>query len=229
MPEDLGGKIRNRIVRFEYVDAAEIGPNSRNWRTHSHAQRQALREVFSGIGIAGASLGYFSKRNKGKLTLIDGHLRREELDNAESKVPVLITDLEDEEADHLLAVLDPIGDLAGVDSGALDALLADIAGYGVGEMDLLHDLQKIANNAAELPDADNHLEANPVPEMEIQPFEHFDYFMIVCSDHYLFLNLAQKLGVEKRAFTMRDGKTRKVGICRVVHGQRLLDLLGEKR
>jgi len=57
------------------------------------------------VGVAGALTAYHSARNGGRLTLIDGHLRRQDHDLA---WPTLILDVGDEEADLLLASHDPL-------------------------------------------------------------------------------------------------------------------------
>jgi len=55
--------------------------------------------------------------------VIDGHLRK---DAAPQKWPVLILDVDDAEADYLLATHDPLAAMATADAGALDALLASV-------------------------------------------------------------------------------------------------------
>ncbi len=60
----------------------------------------------------------------GTLELIDGHLRAETAPDA--VVPVLVLDVDEREAAQLLATFDPLSALAGVDTGALESLLAEI-------------------------------------------------------------------------------------------------------
>jgi len=114
---------KNRIVGLEYVPAGELSVHPKNWRLHPERQRSALMAAFETIGVADAVLAYRSDRNGGALTLIDGHLRRDMLDQ---DVPVLVTDLGDEEADLLLASHDVITTMAHRDETALAALLDDI-------------------------------------------------------------------------------------------------------
>lgn len=114
--------IRNRVREYRMVDPSEVAPNPRNWRTHPDRQRRALRAVLEQIGIAGAVLAYYSDRNGGQLTLIDGHERM----TVGVPFPALILDVTDEEADALLATYDPIGALARVDDDQLATLFASI-------------------------------------------------------------------------------------------------------
>lgn len=70
---------------------------------------------------------------------------------------------------------------------------------------------------------------DPVPEMEIQPFEHYDYMLVIFRtslDWSRALDLMASLGLVKKGFTV-SAKTRKVGLCRVLEGSKLLDLLAQ--
>lgn len=115
-------QIRDRIVGLQRLPASEIRPNPKNWRTHPKAQRDALKGVLAEVGIAGAVIAYDPGDGQG-LMLIDGHLRTEEI---KGEVPVLVLDVTTEEADKLLATIDPLSALAGQDDAALKALLADV-------------------------------------------------------------------------------------------------------
>jgi hypothetical protein len=117
-------RIRDRIIEFKRVSAKDIRVNKRNYKSHTQPQREALRGILKEIGVAGALLAYYSERNGGKLTLIDGELRK--TDNPKLKWPTLITDLNDEEADCLLTVYDPLTALADNDGQKLKALLSDV-------------------------------------------------------------------------------------------------------
>ena len=114
---------RNRIKALEYVDAADLTAHPGNWREHPQAQAEAMRGVLAEVGIAGALLAYRSERQGGALVVIDGHLRK---DAAPQAWPVLILDVDDAEADYILATHDPLAAMATADAGALDALLSSV-------------------------------------------------------------------------------------------------------
>jgi len=59
------------------------------------------------------------------LELVDGHLRTDLA--GDEVVPVLVVDLDDEEAATVLATLDPIAAMADADHAALSELLADLS------------------------------------------------------------------------------------------------------
>lgn len=113
-----------RVRELKEVRAADLDEHPLNWRVHPASQRQAVLDLLNEIGIADALLAYPSQRNGGRLTLIDGHLRKD-LD-PEQVWPVLVLDLDDEEADLLLATNDPLRQLAVADQQALAELRAGI-------------------------------------------------------------------------------------------------------
>ena len=128
-------KIRDRVVELRRVRAADLLPNEKNWRTHSAAQADALKDLLAEIGFAGALLAY---QTPAGLKLIDGHLRAETA--PETEVPVLVLDVDDAEAAKLLATVDPIGAMAGADKDRLDALLRDVDTGSAGLQAMLSQL-----------------------------------------------------------------------------------------
>jgi ParB-like chromosome segregation protein Spo0J len=115
-------RIRDRIKAFRRVKASELKPHPKNWRTHSEAQQDALRGVLAEIGYAGALLA--RELPDGTLELIDGHLRAETTPDAD--VPVLVLDLDENEAAKLLVLHDPLAGMAQANEEVLAELLADV-------------------------------------------------------------------------------------------------------
>lgn len=114
--------IRNRVKELRIVPASDLRPNPKNWRTHPKAQQDALRGVLAEVGMADACLA--RELPDGSLMLIDGHLRAETA--ADAKVPVLILDVDEAEADKILATLDPLAAMADSDAAKLDELLRNV-------------------------------------------------------------------------------------------------------
>ena len=114
--------IRNRVKELRHVPASDLRPNPKNWRTHPTAQRDALRGILAEVGMADAVLA--RELEDGSLMLIDGHLRAETA--ADSTVPVLVLDVNEAEADKLLATLDPLAAMADSDASKLDELLRNV-------------------------------------------------------------------------------------------------------
>ena len=164
--------LRDRVIELRRVRAAELIPNPKNWRTHSKGQAGALRGLIAEVGFAGAALA--RQGPNGELVLIDGHLRRDTL--PDEQIPVLVTDLTEEEADKVLATYDPIAAMAGRDAEALAALLANVTTDDDGLRRLLEDLGKVGRGVgASDPDGD----AQPI-ETDIKPGDLF-----ILGDHRL--------------------------------------------
>jgi DNA modification methylase len=115
-------QIRDRIKELRRVPASQLRPNPKNWRTHPQEQADALRGVLAEVGIADACIA--REMPDGSLMLLDGHLRTETLGG--ELVPVLVLDVNEEEADKILATLDPLTAMAGLDNSKLENLLDGI-------------------------------------------------------------------------------------------------------
>jgi DNA modification methylase len=141
--------VRDRVVELERVRARELAENPKNWRRHPAPQRAALRGLLRQIGYADALL---ARRDGEALVLVDGHLRRS-LD-PEQVVPVLVLDLDESEADMLLATLDPLAALAEPDPEALARLLASVHASSAAVQALLDGLARGAGLPVAAPLAD---------------------------------------------------------------------------
>lgn len=115
-------KIRDRIKELRRVKASELRPSPRNWRTHPDSQRDALRGVLAEVGYADALIA--REVNGSDLELIDGHLRAETTPDME--VPVLVLDVTEEEANLILATLDPLAGMAEAEAEQLERLLGEV-------------------------------------------------------------------------------------------------------
>ncbi len=128
--------IRDRIVELRRVPASELVADPRNWRRHPPAQQRALRSVLAEVGYADALL---ARQTAEGLVLIDGHLRAET--TPDEVVPVLVLDINEDEAAMILATLDPLAGMAIADSDALAALLASVT---ISDDELLAHLREMA-------------------------------------------------------------------------------------
>ena len=128
--------IRDRIKDFRRVSATTLLPHPKNWRVHNDRQRNILRGILAEIGYADALL--VRELSDGSLQLLDGHLRAETTPN--QQVPVLVLDLNDAEAEKLLATLDPLAALADTNQTMLDDLLANIETENIAVQEFLRSL-----------------------------------------------------------------------------------------
>jgi hypothetical protein len=153
--------IRDRIVELRRVPASSLRPSPWNWRVHPKGQQDALRGVLSEIGFAGAELA--RELPDGTLELIDGHCRAEIM--GDSPIPVLVLDVNEQEAKTLVATFDPLAAMSGADAGKLDALLKEIETSQPAIEAMLADLAKSAGIASsselsapgEFPEVDENL------------------------------------------------------------------------
>ena len=114
--------IRDRVREIRRVKGSDLIPAPNNWRVHPDAQRKALNGVLREVGVADALKVW--ERPDGRLELIDGHLRAEELGDQEW--PVLVLDVTEEEARYLIATHDSLGAMAEPDGAILDALMREM-------------------------------------------------------------------------------------------------------
>lgn len=163
--------IRDRVKEFRRVPASELRLNPKNWRTHPQAQRSALRGVLAEVGFADAVLAYETADG---LTLIDGHLRVDEM--GEREVPVLVLDVTEAEADKLLLTLDPLAALAGRDEAALEQLLASVSPADVDFSAFLDDVRGV--DAEDIPSASVQFDAEVQPS-ETKGLRHFGVMLSV--------------------------------------------------
>jgi hypothetical protein len=201
--------IRDRIKAFRRVPANSLRPSPDNWRTHPQTQRDALKGLLAEIGYAGATL--CRELPDGSLEIIDGHLRAEEMGDRE--VPVLVTDLDEDEAKKLLATFDPLGAMAQADAAKLDALLQSVSTTDGAVAAMLSQLADAAGTKDVRPDGragemggECEYPLTPVPG------EKYDYVLVFCDNESDYANLQTVLKIAPRA----DYKSKAVAPGRVI-------------
>ena len=119
----MSKEFRDRIKELRRVPANTLRLNKKNWREHGDAQREAFTNIASEIGIADAAIA--RELPDGSLELIDGHMRTTTL--GEQMIPVLVLDVDESEADTLLATMDPLAALADLNQTKLSGLLSGLS------------------------------------------------------------------------------------------------------
>ncbi len=137
------GKFRDRIVAFKRLPAEQLVANPKNFRTHPPEQQAAMKGILTEVGIVGAVLA--RALPDGRYELLDGHLRREELEG--QLVPTLIVDVDEAEGDKVLATHDMIGGQAELDFAKLDEL---VAGMAIEDPALLASLEELRTHEVDL-------------------------------------------------------------------------------
>lgn len=161
------------------MDPRSLQANPANWRDHNPEQREAMREVLESIGWIQRVIV-----NKRTGFLLDGHLRVEEaVRKNEPRVPVVFVDLSPAEEKKMLALLDPIAGMAGMDKEKLRALLADLRGESGGLEALLRQLRDAAGMNQELAHAEDVVPPAPaVPVSRRGDVWHLGRHRVVCGD-----------------------------------------------
>lgn len=155
-------KLRDRIIELRRVRAGDLLPNPRNWRTHPKSQQDALRGVPAEVGIADALI---ARETPAGLMLLDGHLRAE--DSPDTLWPVLVLDVNEAEADKLLATFDPLSAMAEADTAKLDELLREVE---TGSEALAAMLDELAKDAGcEWAKENGEVVEDEVPEPPAEP------------------------------------------------------------
>ena len=114
---------RNRITEILTVKGGDVKPCPFNWKTHPDQQKQALHGILTEIGIAGIPACY--RGNDGDLYILDGHCRLTEV-AVDTEWQVAVLDITEDEARKLIAVYDPIAQMAEANPTMLAELLADL-------------------------------------------------------------------------------------------------------
>ncbi len=119
-------EIRNRVLELRLVKAQEIEGAPWNWRTHPDKQQAGVVASLEELGIIDPLKCWVPA--PGRLMLFDGHLRRDILERTgpDTLVPVVVTDLSEEEARKANLVFDPLTEQAEADREKLAEALAAV-------------------------------------------------------------------------------------------------------
>lgn len=207
-------RFRDRIKELRRVRASELRDNPKNWRKHPEEQQAAMTSMLEQLGIVGAVIA--RELPDGSLEILDGHLRKGVA--GDELVPVLVTDLDDQEAALMLATFDPLSDLAIMDAEALRQLLE--------QTEVLDDdafLRKMyADAMRELQvevEAAGTKKQKEVEGMALEPHEHYDYLVVLCQTSQEWNVLCDRLGLKP------EKRRARIGTCRAIRATRLLEKL----
>jgi DNA modification methylase len=149
--------IRDRIKDLRRVRAGDLRPHPKNWRKHPEEQQNALRGILAEVGFVDALM--VRELPDGGLQIVDGHLRAET--TPDSEVPVLVVDLDEAEADKVLATFDPLAAMAEPDEAQLEALLKGISTDSEALAELLDQLAKDAQRGQAVEVSEDDVPAPP--------------------------------------------------------------------
>lgn len=203
------------------VKPSTLRRNPRNWRLHGDGQRELYGALRAEVGIVDALI---ARETRTGLELIDGHMRsEEEAKLGDEPVPVLVVDLDDAEADKILATLDPLASMAEAADRKRSELLATLQTehaalrrFIVDEAESLLKAEKAASEQVTTQEAGANVEGMP-----LEPHEHYDFLVVLCTSTHEWHILCDKLGLKPEK---RRGR---MGTCRAVRAAALLTLLAD--
>ncbi len=211
----------SRPLRLEWIEAGSLTPNPGNRRRHSPEQSKTIRALLDDpeVGWAGACL--FNERTG---RLIDGHLRQKSSDPKEP-IPVLVGNWSEAAEAKILATLDPVAAMATGDRAAFEALVAQVNADDIWTRDLID----ATLNGCDLGDGDDSEDGQgasgpEIPDMELRPFEHYDYVVVLARTTVDWEALCESLQLERVNSSPMVGKT-KIGLCRAVDAAKLLRII----
>lgn len=148
--------IKNRILSHSSKPANEFKFNQLNWRKHPKRQIAALKSILRDVGWVQNVIV-----NERTGNLIDGHARVELALKSGESVPYISVDLSEDEENLILATLDPISAMAGIESEKLGELLK---GISVNDAEINLVLDSLAEDAGIAFDESKEIDA--VPKIE---------------------------------------------------------------
>lgn len=214
---------KNRIVGEDLVAPAELRANPKNWRTHPQEQQDAMAGILDEVGWVQRIVV-----NRTTGNLVDGHLRLELAEKRqEAIVPVVYVELTEDEEDLVLAALDPIGGLAGIDGERLSELLANLHPESIGLQNLIAGLESDLGIGPDGESEEEDVETLLDQAVQLQPGK--DYVLIVCDSEKDFESVksALKLQTVRRGGYKPGSSFDATGIERVIPASRLLTLMGK--
>src|SRR5262249_14410701 len=201
-------------------DPEKLLAHPKNWRSHGAAQASAVEGLLEEVGWVN---NVIVNRRSGRL--IDGHLRVELAKRRkEEKIPVVYVDLSDKEEELVLATLDPLGDLAGIDKARLETLLKEL------DPKSLELAAMIQNLEAELgigKDGDDGADVETLLDQAVQLEPAREYIVVMCKDaeEWERLRAVLELRAVRRGGYKKGSPFDASGTERVVKAGRLLALL----
>ena len=155
---------RNRVKELRYVSPHDLADHPLQHKVHPEQQQSVMRGILTDIGIADVLLAYESPTT-GRLTAVDGHLRK---NLADTPWPTVILDIDDAEAAYILAVGDEVTALALKDQDALAHLLHEVQSGASAVQQMLSALAEHEGLIPRLPDAQSGVN-DPAAEWQSMP------------------------------------------------------------
>lgn len=220
-----GPRVRNLGIRKVRVADLEDAPW--NWRRHDKRQKDALGAAIDEIGWVGYPDVY--ETPEGKLRLTDGHCRKQvliEQYGPDAVIDVNVTDFDEADAKKANLTKDPLAAMAEQEDQKLAALIGQVETNKAELHVLFEEMYAGCEDADEASGGSGAAKGDPLPAMELQPYEHYDYVIVLATNVHEWHALIEKLGLERVDSSITETTTmKKVGLGRAVRAGKLLEML----
>ena len=191
---------------------SEIKPYKKNAKKHDETQ---IKNVMQSIKEFGVVQPIVVDRNN---TIIIGHCRYEAMkrlgyDQLQEDW-VKVVDLSEEEAEKLRLLDNKLNE----SEWSLDLLLDSIQNIDFSDYMLDWDIKDFEEKEKEKEKREKVFE-----EMQLKSFEHYDYIVFVFDNQIDWLNMVNEFGLKK--VNAGYGTVKKIGLGRVVKGEKLIERL----
>ena len=192
---------------------SEIKPYKKNAKKHEETQIKNVMQSIKEFGVVQPIV--VDKNN----TIIIGHCRYEAMkrlgyDQLQDDW-VKVVDLSEEEADKLRLLDNKLNE----SEWSLDLLLDSIQNIDFSDYMLDWDIKDFEEKEKEKEKREKVFE-----EMQLKSFEHYDYIVFVFDNQMDWLNMVNEFGLKK--VNAGYGTVKKIGLGRVVKGEKLIERLG---
>ena len=192
---------------------SEIKPYKKNAKKHDETQ---IKNVMQSIKEFGVVQPIVVDRNN---TIIIGHCRYEAMkrlgyDELQEDW-VKVVDLSEEQAEKLRLLDNKLNE----SEWSLDLLLDSIQNIDFSDYMLDWDIKDFEEKEKEKEKREKVFE-----EMQLKSFEHYDYIVFVFDNQMDWLNMVNEFGLKK--VNAGYGTVKKIGLGRVVKGEKLIERLG---
>lgn len=204
-------------LKIEYLPVDLLKPYERNARIHNPEDVDAICESIKEFGFDDP-IGIWSDRN----VIVEGHGRLMAAKKlGMTEVPCIRLDhLTDEQRRAYALAHNRTAELSEWDNAMKQLEVMSITDIDMSKLGFVDDLED------EEDDGTNQSPEKSIESMELKAFEHYDYIVFVFNNTFDWLNAVNEFGLKK--VDAGYGKTKKIGIGRVIDGARLLEKIRDK-
>lgn len=164
---------------------------------------------------------------EGEYQILDGHMRAEIITGGQD-IPVLVLDVDEAEADMVVATHDILTEMGLYDEEQSDELARSLWTEDDAVNTLLRELmghQPAESSGEGKGKGRGHLGDHP---LGLQPYEHYDYVVILARNEFDWQKLLAMLRIQSRVEYTVAGGSRKIGMGRCVDAAKFIAAMEEQ-